>query len=248
VVQAPGPWQWEPRERTHHNLWICLRGTGTMDIGRTSHAIRPGFGLVIAPRTIVRGRGASVHGMRNIAVHFHLPRRAAAAFRPWTERGVEVQQLPLLHQLAQYLQMLLLDAVPDPGETSAVARQMLRVFLRELQRPPEDALTRRIRQQAADLGLRPDTARPVGCLAREAGLSVSQYTRRFRDLFGTTPVRFLIDRRIDHARRLLRETTLGLDRIARELGYRDQTFFSRQFKAETGIAPRRHRRPSPDQA
>lgn len=244
VVHRLADWQWRPRERTHHNLWICLRGTGTMEIGGRRHRVHPGFAVLIAPRTTVRGHGSAGAGMHNIGLHFHLPRRAAVAIRPWTDRRTEIHHLPLLRELARYLQALLLEPVPDMAEAAAVARQMLRVFLRELDSPLEDRVTRLIRRQAAEIELEPGADRTVDVLARPTALSTSQYTRRFRELFGTTPVRFIIDRRIDHARRLLRESALGLDQIARQLGYRDQAFFSRQFKAKTGVSPRRHRAPS----
>lgn len=243
VVHRMAHWQWHPRERAHHNLWVCLQGTGTMEIAGRAYNVQPGFAVIIAPRTAVRGGCPAGGGMHNIGVHFHLPRLAAASFRPATERGVELRHLPLMRELAFYLQALLLEPAGIRAEAEAVARQMLRIFLRELGAPAEDTVTRHIRRQAADIEIEPGGDRNVESLAREAGLSTSQYTRRFRELFGTTPAQFIIALRINHARRLLRETNLGLDEIARQLGYHDQAFFSRQFRAKTGIAPRRHRHP-----
>ena len=243
VLHHMASWQWQPRERAHHNLWICLRGTGSMEIAGLHHQVRPGFAVLIAPSTPVRAVGPPGAGMHNIGLHFNMPQHAALLLRPWTDRSAEIHQLPLQRELAQYLQTLLLDPCYDRHEAEAVARQMLRIFLRELDRPLEDSVTRLIRRQAGEIELDPGTDRGVDFLARKAGLSTSQYTRRFRELFDTTPARFIIDRRIENARRLLRETTIGIDLIARQLGYRDQAFFSRQFKAKTGASPRQHRSP-----
>lgn len=241
VIHQVTGWRWQPRERAHYNLWICLRGEGVMDLNGRSYDVHPGAAVLISPRAVVRASGPSGAPMHNIGMHFHLQRHAAAALLPWTDRAVDVHHLSLLRELAHYLQSLLLDPASTRREAEGVARQMLRVFLRELQTPQEDAVTRDIRRQAAEIGLDPGTNRSVDLLAGEVGLSTSQYTRRFRELLGTTPVRFMIDRRIDEARRFLRETPLGLDQIARQLGYKDQAFFSRQFKARTGMPPWRHR-------
>lgn len=74
-------------------------------------------------------------------------------------------------------------------------------------------------------------------MAKKAGLSMPQFNRRFRDLTGTSPARYLIQRRVDRARLLLRETPMGLQEIAGALGYRDIYYFHRQFRAETGRTP-----------
>jgi two-component system response regulator YesN len=46
-----------------------------------------------------------------------------------------------------------------------------------------------------------------------------------------------VSRRIEAARHLLLESTLGVEQIAEALGYSNSAFFSRQFKLKTGVAP-----------
>jgi AraC-like DNA-binding protein len=48
--------------------------------------------------------------------------------------------------------------------------------------------------------------------------------------------------RTDEARRRLETTTLSCAAIAAELGFADQSHFTRQFRDVTGITPARYRR------
>lgn len=67
--------------------------------------------------------------------------------------------------------------------------------------------------------------------------------RLFRNRYGVTPHEFLIQNRMDHARKLLSFSSLPLLEIARMLGYSDQFSFSKQFKKRIGISPGRFRKP-----
>jgi len=78
-------------------------------------------------------------------------------------------------------------------------------------------------------------------LAATANLSVYQFSRRVRELFGLTPARLVTKIRIDAARRMLREGEASIAQIAHDCGYCDQSAFTRQFKAAVGIPPARYR-------
>ena len=57
-------------------------------------------------------------------------------------------------------------------------------------------------------------------LAAHAAMSVRTFTRRFRDETGVSPARWLTDRRVEQARRLLETTELPVDRVAAARGLR----------------------------
>jgi AraC-like DNA-binding protein len=82
----------------------------------------------------------------------------------------------------------------------------------------------------------------IADLARHCGLSPSHFVQAFRRATGTTPHRWLSLRRIERARRLLRETDLPLARLALACGFADQSHFTRVFTARTGTPPGAWRR------
>lgn len=78
-------------------------------------------------------------------------------------------------------------------------------------------------------------------LARRAGLSPDRFSRRVRALFGLTPSQLVIKVKVDAARRMLREGDEPIAQVAHACGYCDQSAFTRQFKAATGLTPAQYR-------
>ncbi len=79
-------------------------------------------------------------------------------------------------------------------------------------------------------------------LASELNMSETTFRRRFRGAMGTSPHDHLLQHRLARARQLLGGTDLRITAIARQLGYRDVYFFSRQFRKFTGVPPSVYRR------
>ena len=78
-------------------------------------------------------------------------------------------------------------------------------------------------------------------LSKIAHLSPYHFARRFKQSTGLTPHQYILQRRIDEAKRLLRDTTLDLAEIAQRLGFRDQSHFTARFRKATGMTPKRWR-------
>ncbi len=77
----------------------------------------------------------------------------------------------------------------------------------------------------------------LALLARDLGLSDTALRRRFKAATGQTMQEWLLTRKISAARALLSDSELPLRVIAAQLGYRNEYFFSRQFKTMAGVAP-----------
>ena len=80
----------------------------------------------------------------------------------------------------------------------------------------------------------PPSIREVAAVAR---MSVYQLDRRMRRVFGLTTGQWVLQTRINHARKRLIDTDLPIAAIALEAGYSDQSSFTRQFRRSTGLSP-----------
>jgi AraC family transcriptional regulator len=78
-------------------------------------------------------------------------------------------------------------------------------------------------------------------LAAVAHLSPYYFARRFKESTGLSPHRYIIARRIERAKQLLRDEELTLAQVAARTGFWDQGHFSRHFKRLVGVTPRRFR-------
>ncbi len=73
-------------------------------------------------------------------------------------------------------------------------------------------------------------------------LNRNYFSRRFKELIGSTPQEFLIRQRLTSAAELLRLTDLPIKNIADQCGYTNQLHFSQAFKKYYGLPPREWRR------
>jgi transcriptional regulator GlxA family with amidase domain len=78
---------------------------------------------------------------------------------------------------------------------------------------------------------------PVRRLARVSGVSQAHFARSFRDAFGVPPHRYLLTRRIERAKALLRDTDLPVTEIAFQTGWNSLGTFGRVFRDITAESP-----------
>ncbi|MFE7332176.1 GlxA family transcriptional regulator [Streptomyces sp. NPDC057565] len=88
----------------------------------------------------------------------------------------------------------------------------------------------------------PDDDLSVDALAARARLSPRHFARAFQTETGMTPGRYVERVRIEHARRLLEDTTDGVAGIARTCGYGTPEAMRRAFVKALGTAPAEYRR------
>jgi transcriptional regulator GlxA family with amidase domain len=75
-------------------------------------------------------------------------------------------------------------------------------------------------------------------LAGAVGLSVSRFSRLFREGVGTTPTAYLRARRMMRARILIERTTLSVAEVRAQVGLSDPSHFARDFRNAHGFSPR----------
>jgi AraC-like DNA-binding protein len=72
------------------------------------------------------------------------------------------------------------------------------------------------------------------------GLTRYDLARQFRIMFGTSPYRYLLMRRLDFARQRIHQER-PLVEVACDAGFADQAHFTRAFKSAFGLTPARYR-------
>ena len=78
---------------------------------------------------------------------------------------------------------------------------------------------------------------PVRRLASVSGVSEAHFARSFKEAFGIPPHRYLLTRRIERGKALLRDTDLPITEIAFQTGWNSLGTFGRIFRDITGESP-----------
>lgn len=103
--------------------------------------------------------------------------------------------------------------------------------------PGQTVLDRRV-QKATEL-MNGNLAEPRSNreLSRKVGMSLNNFYQLFLKELGTTPKHYLLNQRMEAARKLLLYTEYTIDEIAARTGYADRYHFSKTFKRFYSVPP-----------
>ncbi len=113
----------------------------------------------------------------------------------------------------------------------------MRRHLKEHENTPKDA-----RRMKDFLNARLTEKFHIEHLCAYIGKSESQTIRLFKSSYGITPYRYVLDKKIGLAKKLLLDTALTVGQIAEKLAFSDEYYFSNIFKTKVGTSPSSFRR------
>ncbi len=107
----------------------------------------------------------------------------------------------------------------------------------ENQRSPRPRSNRAVTAAARKIVENLESPLDVPRLANSLALSQDYLSRRFKEEYRVTIPRFLLLRRMEFARRSLRETTLSIKEIGAQSGFPDPRHFNKVFRRFNGVSP-----------
>jgi AraC family transcriptional regulator len=81
----------------------------------------------------------------------------------------------------------------------------------------------------------------LSVLAEVAGVNLYHFARAFKQSTGESPHQYVLRRRIEQAKELLRHPQLTVIEASARTGFVDQSHFSKVFRRIVGIAPSEYR-------
>lgn len=83
----------------------------------------------------------------------------------------------------------------------------------------------------------------LGAEIKKIGYNPDYIRRSFKNVFGVTPLEYMIKLRINHAKSLLIQYTfISIETVSASCGFNDSYYFSTCFKKHTGISPLQYRK------
>jgi AraC family transcriptional regulator len=138
-----------------------------------------------------------------------------------------------------FLDRILVDAL-----STALAVRIVRhlVDLPKIALPPSNGLSReRLRRVCDYIEAHLDDRLSLPALAAVACLSPYHFSRSFKQAVGVGPQRYVMQRRIERAKTLMRRTNQPLALVAQVAGFTDQSHLTTIFRREIGTTPGRYR-------
>jgi AraC family transcriptional regulator len=78
-------------------------------------------------------------------------------------------------------------------------------------------------------------------VAKEVGMSYFHFSRTFKQSMGMSPTNYIVERRIERAKKLLQETDLPISEIALRAGFSSQSHFTTSFRRLARATPKAFR-------
>jgi AraC-like DNA-binding protein len=77
----------------------------------------------------------------------------------------------------------------------------------------------------------------LNSLSLECKVSTSTLSKLFQRYLNISPINYIIDRRLEYAKQLIKVSNMQLKEIAERCGYNSESFLSRSFKKKFGMPP-----------
>ena len=137
-----------------------------------------------------------------------------------------------------------LDHVLADALNTALAVRITRLFVgpSAINLAPSNGLSReRLRRVCDYIEEHLDDRLTLTEIAGIACLSPFHFSRSFKQAAGVSPARYIIKRRVERAKTLLRLTDQPLSWVAQEAGFTDQSHLTTEFRRQIGVTPGRFR-------
>jgi AraC-like DNA-binding protein len=236
---------------------LLTRGRSVCTAKGVAHALKPGDVLLIPP-FVEHTFTESTPGTQHIAVHFDLSpdvpgTRIGARSRAyqvelshgWSSTSSSVWSAghEVIATLERVVEVFNRRTPSGDLECSCLVGAVLaRLFGRTMTQEDSEATNAwRLRALLAHIESHLDQPLEAAELATVAGLSESRLRAVFKRQMGVSPKRYIRQRRVALAQRLLADPTLSLKEIARKSGFADEFHFSKSFRAIDGIPPSSYR-------
>ncbi|MBW3671206.1 MAG: helix-turn-helix transcriptional regulator [Acidobacteria bacterium] len=95
--------------------------------------------------------------------------------------------------------------------------------------------------ECVDRRIRQDEEVSVGAVSKELGFTRQYVSGRFHKITGHLLSRYLKERRLEKAARLLKEKKLKISQISRLCGFDSENYFRQQFRLRFSMSPRQFR-------
>lgn len=154
--------------------------------------------------------------------------------------------------ISELFQKMERELVSDEPHKELILDSYLQIFLIRFSRElagvsqgtaVDDKLQQRLRAVRYEMLRHPEQKWTVSQMAKMAAISTSRFHSLYRSIFGTSPMKDLIEARVEYAKSLLlSRQMLSVEDVAARLGYNDQYHFIRQFRSVTGLTPGQYRK------
>ncbi|MDN2662092.1 AraC family transcriptional regulator [Psychromonas sp. 14N.309.X.WAT.B.A12] len=237
----------ENHDHDHHQLVIALKGYSEFCIEGTPNFIVPGQGCIVTTSSehAFNGVGESEILTLNLPYELSVDTQIVKRIEPLFSSN---QYFRLDRQFQSILQLLVLEMKESPDDillAEACKNTVIAMLHRHmhLDFPNKLSLKNRINMTIIDNYILQHIANKI-TVAQLAGcvfLGESQFHLLFKQQVGMTPHQYILQMRLNLAKKLLADHSMSLSAIATASGFANQSSFTHSFTKTQGTSPSKYR-------
>ncbi|RFZ94650.1 AraC family transcriptional regulator [Mucilaginibacter conchicola] len=228
-------------------LLYCIEGEGHIEINNAAHHLKPNTYFVV-PKNITHRYYSDPQNPWTIYwAHFTGPVADNLYQRYLDEQPAQVRDIPLNQNAIEVFEQLyniLENSFND--ESLEIVNMNFQYFINSLIYYPyvkkmiydKDSVSKAISYMKQNINRHFSLEQ----LANLQGLSISQFSRHFKQKTGSTPIQYFNFLKIQHSCQYLYFTEKSVKEICVELGFDDQFYFTRLFTGLMGVSPTQYRK------
>lgn len=221
---------------------------GAVTIETDGQTLTAGKGSIIFMDCYKPHRYYSEKGWKALWLHFDGP--GASGYYNWLHHANNSILSTSCYTAARTQLMSIYQSFhqSNPPEEAQTAAKLAVLFssLLETPSPPKSREQNRLPEQILYyINEHIDEDLTVSKLAQMAHFSTYHFIRVFHTAVGMTPRQYIITTRMDHAKYLLKFSSLPLETISARIGYTSSSVFCIQFKRHCGLTPSEYRKNNP---
>ncbi|SEM79833.1 helix-turn-helix domain-containing protein [Paenibacillus sp. OK076] len=245
LVTVNTHWQWSQTELPHHTLVYMHKFTGKLVANGIESLVTRKSAFLSTPGNFLELISDTDQEIELYIIHFDLfrvaektkerriyERELGSPVTGWIQgpyygiQRIAAQLTTEASQTSLKVQLLLTDLLhmlwPQEGQVHAEAQDEPEQWLRSTLQYMRENYMNEIKLEK---------------LAELAGMHPSYYSQLFKSRMQKNPIEYITHLRMNRAKEWLMTSDLRIRDVARQVGYRDEFYFSRRFRNHAGYAP-----------
>jgi AraC-like DNA-binding protein len=217
-------------------------GAGTLEVGETTYALKPGSVFILLPGMKHRYQPVFETGWYEYWVGFQ-----GEYFTKLQEKGILSRDRIFFEAGLHDFMVSTFNQIIDEVKTqrplfqlkacSLIVSLLAEILTRERRKDQPNSYQKIVEKTKCLMETNIFSALSLPDIAEQIGVSTAKLNEVFKTYTSMTPYQYFIHIKILKAESLLEQKDVSVKEVAHSLGFEDQYYFSRLFKQKTGIAP-----------
>ena len=243
-----GDWHSIPHAHNYTELFYIIGGNGQFQIDDEQFPVRAHQLVIVNPNILHTERSYEAHPLEYIVLgieglEISLPETSEGRYCVYTFSPT--------NKVLHCMQSILREMQDREPEHQIVCQAYMDILVVQLMRSTSASMAQvsdpsagnrqcaTIRRYIDNHYKEPLT---LDLLAAEVNVNKYYLAHTYKQTYGTSPINYMIARRIEEGKRLLTETDLALSQISGILGFSSASYFSQSFRKAEGISPVEYRK------